>query len=187
MMQLSPDDEQRARETLKVLSDLKEKSEILSEHVENRKAALEEEIEESLHEAISNARDSLERIQENVEPKLEKVVQERLDVIKRQMEDWKEEARNYVKDEIGQQSDALNQKLLDDLDERIQAKSQQAWDALRARVQTQISEEIGTAFQVMEGKIEKLENSFAGLRGLAIAGVVLAALALGVALFFGLR
>ena len=57
----------RAQENFRTITELSEKLEILTEHVESRKEALEEDIDESLNEAISNARDCLERIQENIE------------------------------------------------------------------------------------------------------------------------
>ncbi len=138
----SPEDEQRARETLKILSELKEKTELLSEHVESRKDALEEEIEESLHEAIQNARDSLERIQENIEPKLEKIIQERLDVIRHQMDELKYEARESVRDEIDKKSDALNQKLLGALEGTIRDQVAQGMIELRAKLGDAVHEEV---------------------------------------------
>ena len=56
----------QAQKNFRTITELKEKLEVLTEHVESRKEALEEEIEENLHEAIGNARDCLERIQENI-------------------------------------------------------------------------------------------------------------------------
>jgi F0F1-type ATP synthase membrane subunit b/b' len=137
-----PEDEQRARETLKVLSELKEKTELLSEHVESRKEALEEEIEESLHEAIQNARDSLERIQENIEPKLERIIQERLDVIRHQMDELKYEARESVRGEIDKMSDALNQKLLGALEGTVRDQVGQGMMELRAKLGDAVREEV---------------------------------------------
>ena len=143
----SPEDEQRARETLKVLSELKEKTELLSEHVESRKDALEEEIEESLHEAIQNARDSLERIQENIEPKLEKIIQERLDVIRHQMDELKYEARESVRTEIDKKSDELNQKLLGALDGTVRDRVGQGMVELRAKLGDAVREEVDGALK----------------------------------------
>ncbi len=142
MTTVSPEDEQRARETLRMLSELKEKTELLSEHVESRKEALEEEIEESLHEAIRNARDSLERIQENIEPKLEKIIQERLDVIRQQMDEMKFEAREMVQREIDKKSDALNQKLLGALEGTIRDQVGQGMVELRAKLGDAVHNEV---------------------------------------------
>ena len=73
---------QQAQKNFRTITELKNKLEILTEHVESRKEALEEEIEENIHEAIGNARDCLERVQENINPKLENIIQERLDILK---------------------------------------------------------------------------------------------------------
>jgi len=142
MTTFSPEDEKRARETLRILSELKDKTELLSEHVESRKAALEEEIEESLHEAIQNARDSLERIQENIEPKLEKIIQERLDVIRHQIDELKYEARESVREEIDKKSDALNQKLLGALEGTVRDQVSQGMVELRAKLGDAVREEV---------------------------------------------
>lgn len=138
----SPEDEQRARETLRVLSELKEKTELLSEHVESRKDALEEEIEESLHEAIQNARDSLERIQENIEPKLERIIQERLDVIRHQMDELQYEARELVRGEIEKKSDTMNKKLLGALEGTVRDQVSQGMVELRAKLGDAVHEEV---------------------------------------------
>ena len=50
----------QAQANFKAITDIKEKLEILTEHVASRKESLEEEIEGTLHESIRNARDCLE-------------------------------------------------------------------------------------------------------------------------------
>lgn len=147
MPALPPEEEQKAKETLKVLAELKEKTELLSEHVESRKQALEEEIEESLHEAIRNARDSLERIQENIEPKLEKIVQERLDVIRQKMDEMKYEAREMVGREIEKKSDDLNKKLLGALDLTVREHVGQGMVELRSKLGDAVREEVSGALK----------------------------------------
>ena len=179
MPTVSPEDEQRARETLKVLSELKEKTELLSEHVESRKDALEEEIEESLHEAIQNARDSLERIQENIEPKLEKIIQERLDVIRHQMDELKYEARESLRSEIDKLSDTLNQKLLGALETTVRDQVSQGMVELRAKVGDAVKDEVaGSLKDIREttrdglAKVQQLVWISLGVAVLAIVGVV---------------
>ena len=76
----------QARENFKTITELKEKLTILTEHVDSRKEALEEEIEENINEAIANSRDCLERVQENINPKLESIIRERLDILKIKMD-----------------------------------------------------------------------------------------------------
>ena len=53
----------------------------LKEFVETRKTSLEEEIEETLHLAIADAKDSLELIQKNIDPKVEKIIQNKMNNI----------------------------------------------------------------------------------------------------------
>jgi HD-GYP domain-containing protein (c-di-GMP phosphodiesterase class II) len=180
MPTFSPEDEQHARETLKILSELKEKTELLSEHVESRKEALEEEIEESLHEAIQNARDSLERIQENIEPKLEKIIQERLDVIRHQMDELKYEARETVRNEIDKKSDALNQKLLGALEGTIRDQVGQGMVELRAKLGDAVREEVdGSLKDIREttrhnvAKVQQLVWVSLGVAVLAGVGVAI--------------
>ncbi|MFQ5450830.1 MAG: hypothetical protein ACE5E9_09380, partial [Nitrospinaceae bacterium] len=90
----------RARENFRTIAELKEKLEMLTEHVDSRKEALEEEIEEKLHEAIKNGRDCLEKIQENIDPKLEKVIRAKLEEIDKKMKAWKEDNAAAVREEI---------------------------------------------------------------------------------------
>lgn len=179
MSTLSPEDEQRARETLKTLSELKEKTELLSEHVESRKEALEEEIEESLHEAIQNARDSLERIQENIEPKLEKIIQERLDVIRHRLDELKYEARESVRSEIDKMSDALNQKLLGALEGTVRDQVGQGMMELRAKLGDAVHGEVSASLKEIRestrdslAKVQQLVWISLGVAVLAGIGVV---------------
>ena len=59
---------------LKVFGEYKEALDDLKDYVESRKMSLEEEIEGKLHESVRNANDCLERVQETLEPKFEKMV-----------------------------------------------------------------------------------------------------------------
>ncbi len=174
-MLMSPEEEQKARENLRILSELREKTELLSEHVENRKRALEEEIEESLHEAISNARDSLEKISENIEPKLQNTIQQRLDVLRQQMDEWKYDAREMVKDEVGKQADALNQKLLDAQDARIQQKVDAIREDMQAKMEETLKAEVASQIDAVK---KETDDKLAGLKTLALTGVGLGAAAL---------
>ncbi|WP_282011652.1 hypothetical protein [Nitrospina watsonii] len=172
---MSPEEEQKARENLRILSELREKTELLSEHVENRKQGLEEEIEESLHEAIRNARDSLEKISENIEPKLQNTIQERLDVLRQQMDDWKYDAREMVKEEIEKKSGAMNQKLLDALDARLQQKVDATLDAVKTAAQDEMKTELVAQIDTVR---KETEAKLASLKTWALAGAGLSAVAL---------
>lgn len=184
MSSFSPDEEQRARENLKTLSELREKMEILCEHVENRKEALEEEIEESIHESLRNARDSMEKVAENIEPKLENTIQGRLDSLRQQMDDWKYDARETVRDEIDKKSDDMNKKLLAGLDVCIEEKI----SAMREELRNLIAEEIKNRFDSEGLKIrDEVDQKLQTMKTVALVGLgVGAAALLGVlTLWFG--
>jgi len=175
MSSLNPDDEQRARENLKTLSDLREKMEILCEHVENRKEALEEEIEESIHEALRNARDSMEKVAENIEPKLENTIQSRLDTLRQQMDEWKYEARETVRDEIDKKSDDMNQKLLAGLDACMGEKM----SAMREELKNLIAEEIKNRFDSEGQRIrDEVDLKIQTMKTVALVGLGVGATAL---------
>ncbi len=184
MDHLSPDDASQARELLKTLSELKSKAEVLSEHVENRKGALEEEIEEHLHQAIADAKDSLEKVYENIEPKLEKTIRSKLDEIKVQMDVWKQDAKRIVGQEIDAKSDEMGQILLNGLETRIQERTEGFTQLMKKNVEEQIAEKIESRLKAVK---EKNEQELEKVRGLAITGLgiaVLGVIAAVVAMFF---
>ena len=125
MNDLTPDfegDIKRAQANFRKITELKEKLEILTEHVQSRKEALDEEIEESLHDSIRNARDCLEKIQENVSPKLDKFIQAKLGEIDKQLGRWKDETLESVRGEIEKNSPALSERLLKDVEAVLSGK-----------------------------------------------------------------
>lgn len=183
MEHAEPDDAREARELLKTLAELKTKAEVLSEHVENRKAALEEEIEEQIHEAIANAQDSLEKVYENIEPKLENTIREKLDEIRIQMDVWKKDAKRIVAQEIDAKSDDMGQILLNGLESRIQERTDGFTQQMKQVIEDRVKEETGNRLKAQEDQFqEKLD----AVRGLALAGVsigVLGVIAAIVAMF----
>ena len=164
----------RAQENFRTISDLRQKLDILTEHVESRKGALEEEIEESLHEAIRNAGDSLERIQENIAPKLDKAIAAKLEDIDHRMDRWKKESLEAVRDEIQKESPALSRKVLNDLDgllaKRLKAlkeeMSGEIGKGVEDRIQSSLTEMKNTA-----GNLKKLCYLALGLSVLALLAV----------------
>lgn len=111
-----------AQDDLKVISEIRQKMEALSEYVESRKGALEEEIDEKLHEAVANARDSLELIQENLEPKTEKFIQEKLKELDAKLSNWKSDFRLTAREEIRKESDSIVKKVLHELEAVMESK-----------------------------------------------------------------
>lgn len=165
----------QARESFRVITELKEKLDILTEHVDSRKEALEEEIEESLHEAIRNSRDSLEKIQENINPKLEKVIRAKLEEIDKKMNVWKEESVLAVKDEIKKESPALTKKILWELDQIVVEKVK----LVKQQLMTSVTEEVnkGVRSAIEEFK-EESEKNMQRMRLLSLGSLILSALVL---------
>lgn len=172
----------QARENFRVITELKEKLDILTEHVESRKEALEEEIEESLHEAVRNSRDSLEKIQENIDPKLEKVIRVKLEEIDKKMNRWKEDSLLAVKEELKKESPALTKAILWELDQIIVEKVKQVKGAIMESVSEEVNRQVDDALKEFK---EESDRSFQRvgkfnlvclfLSSLALAGLLLMA------------
>ncbi len=170
----------QARANFRKITELKEKLDLLTEHVESRKEALEEEIEESLHEAVSHGRDCLEKIQENIEPQLEKVIRTKLEEIDKKMTSWKQESLLAVKEEIKNATPALTKQVLYDLDQVVVEKVKLVKDQVVGSVKEEVGGQIRSALQEMKEDTDKKLHSlrmlvFAsiGLGGLAVIGVLM--------------
>lgn len=173
----------QARENFRIITELRGKLDILTEHVESRKEALEEEIQESLHEAVRNSRDSLEKIQENIDPKLEKVIRAKLEEIDKKMNRWQENSVLTVKEEIKKESPALTKAILWELDQIIVEKVKQVKGAIMESVTEEVSRQVGDALKEFR---EESERNFQRvgkfnlvclfLSSLALAGLVLLSL-----------
>jgi exonuclease VII large subunit len=173
----------QARENFRVITELKQKLDILTEHVESRKEALEEEIEESLHEAVRNSRDSLEKIQENIDPKLDKVIRAKLEEIDKKMNRWKEDNILAVKEEIKKESPALTKAILWELDQIIVEKVKQVKDAIMESVSEEVSHQVEDALKKFREesdrnfqRVGKFNIICLLLSSLALAGLVLLSL-----------
>jgi len=166
----------QARENFRTITELREKLDILTEHVVSRKEALEEEIEESLHEAVRNSRDSLEKIQENIDPKLEKVIRAKLEEIDKKMNRWQEDSVLAVREEIKKESPALTKAILWELDQVIVEKVKQVKGAIMESVAEEVSRQVGDALKEFR---EESEKSFRRVKLLSIGFLVLSVLALG--------
>ena len=169
----------QAQENFKTITDIKNKLEILEEHVESRKEALEEEIEENLNEAIRNARDCLEKIQENIEPKLEKIIRERLDILKVKMDRFTEEGLDALRKEIDKQTPILTQKILEEVDGLVASKLMAARNELSQSIDQKIQVEVKKV--LFNEKIE-MENKSAKLWRVCFIALGFSLTAFGVAL-----
>jgi exonuclease VII large subunit len=166
----------QARENFRKITELKEKLDILTEHVESRKEALEEEIEESLHEAVRNGRDSLEKIQENIDPKLEKVIRAKLEEIDKKMNRWKEDNALAVKEAIKLETPAMTKTILWELDQIIVEKVKQVKTAIMESVAEEVNSQVGDALKEFK---EETDQNFQRVGKFNIVCLLLASLALG--------
>ena len=181
---MNSDEQMRqAQENFKTINEIKEKLEILEEHVESRKEALEEEIEENLNEAIRNARDCLEKIQENIEPKLEKIIRERLDILKVKMDRFTEEGLDALRKEIDKQTPILTQKILEEVDGLVASKLMAARNELSQSIDQKIQAEIKKV--LFNDKIE-MENKYVKMRRVCFIALGLSLTAFGVVLLVNL-
>ena len=145
----------QAQKNFRAITDLKKKLDILTEHVESRKESLEEEIEESLHESIRNARDCLEKIQENIEPKLEGIIRERLDVLKIKMDRFTEEGLDALHKEIDKQTPILTQKVLEEVDGLVTSKLMAARNELSQSIDQKVQADVRKALSADKTEMEK--------------------------------
>lgn len=166
----------QARENFRTITELKQKLDILTEHVESRKEALEEEIEESLHEAVRNSRDSLEKIQENIDPKLEKVIRAKLEEIDKKMNRWQEDNALAVKEAIKLETPALTKAILWELDQVIVEKVKQVKGAIMESVSEEVNRQVGDALKEFK---EETDQNFQRVGKFNIVCLLLASLALG--------
>ena len=163
----------------KTITDIKEKLEILTEHVASRKESLEEEIEETLHESIRNARDCLEKIQENIEPKLAGIIREKLDVLKVKMDRFTEEGLDALHKEIDKQTPILTQKILEEVDGLVASKLMAARNELSHSMDQKIQVEVKKVLS--NDKIE-MEKKYTKLCRICFIALVFSLIALGVIL-----
>jgi exonuclease VII large subunit len=168
-------EKEQAREGLRTVSEIRQKLDILAEHVESRKEALEEEIQEHLHESLANARDSMERIEENIAPKVEKAIRTKMEEIDRKMARLNEEGLEAVRQELVKATPEITEKILQDLDKLIAENTR----FTKMEILNQVKEELDKSIQ---SKIEpiniKLEKDLPASKTLAISALALAAAAL---------
>jgi hypothetical protein len=172
-------DVRRAQGNIRMISELREKLELLTEHVESRKGALEEEIEESLHEAIRNARDSLERVMENAEPKMDKLIQAKMEVIDKRMAQLKADGLESVRDEIKNLTPQMSKKVLYEVDQIIVEKVKLVKDEIINSLNEEIDRRVKTDLAEFKENMEK--ENMSG-RIVSYLSFVVACVAMGMAL-----
>ena len=168
-------EQKQAREGFQTVSEIRQRLDILVEHVESRKEALEEEIQESLHESLANARDSMERIEENIAPKVEKAIRTKMEEIDRKMVRMNEDGLEAVREELVKATPELSKKILEDLDKLVAENTR----FVKMEILNEIKEELNKLVQSAIAPInDKLEKDLPASKTLSIFALVLSGLAL---------
>ena len=172
------------QEEFKKVSEIQQRLDILIEHVESRKEALEEEIQEHLHESLANARDSIERIQENIAPKVEKAIHAKMEEIDRKMRRLNEDGLESVREELQNATPEISQKILEDLDKVIAENIRFVKMEILTEVKKDLQKTIQSTLTPLQEKIDQRLND-AKIRILISMGM--GSLALLVILFLMFR
>ncbi len=167
------------QEEFKKVSKIQQRLDILIEHVESRKEALEEEIQEHLHESLANARDSIERIQENIAPKVEKAIHAKMEEIDRKMRRLNEDSLESVREELQKATPELSQRILEDLDQVIAENTRFVKMEILTEVKKDLKNTIQNSLTPVQEKIDqelhttKIRILIAiGLAALALSGIL---------------
>ena len=163
------------QEDFRKISDIQQRLDILIEHVESRKEGLEEEIQEHLHESLANARDSIERIQENIAPKVEKAIHTKMEEIDRKMRRLNEDSLEAVREELEKATPEISEKILADLDKLVAENTR----FIKIEILNEIKEELKkTIANSLTPLNEKLDNKLPVAKNSAFLAVILSTLAL---------
>ena len=175
---------EQAGKGFRTVSEIRQKLDILAEHVESRKEALEEEIQEHLHESLANARDSIERIEENIAPKVEKAIRTKMEEIDRKMVRMNEEGLEAVREELVKATPELTKKILEDLDKLVAENTR----FVKMEILNEIKEELNKTIQSAITPLnDKLEKDLPASKALSITGLVLAGAALLAVIWLAVR
>ena len=168
-------EQKQAREGFQTVSEIRQRLDILVEHVESRKEALEEEIQEHLHDSLANARDSMERIEENIAPKMEKAIRTKMEEIDRKMARMNEDGLEAVREELVKATPDITKKILEDLDKLVAENTR----FVKMEILNEIKEELNKLVQSAIAPInDKLEKDLPASKTLSISALVLSWLAL---------
>ena len=167
------------QEEFKKVSEIQQRLDILIEHVESRKEALEEEIQEHLHESLANARDSIERIQENIAPKVEKAIHAKMEEIDRKMRRLNEDGLESVREELQNATPEISQKILEDLDKVIAENIRFVKMEILTEVKKDLQKTIQSTLTPLQEKIDQRLNDAKirilismGMGSLALSGIL---------------
>ena len=163
------------QEEFRKISEIQQRLDILIEHVESRKEALEEEIQEHLHESLANARDSMELIQENIAPKVEKAIHTKMGEIDRKMRRLNEDSLEAVREELEKATPEISEKILADLDKLVAENTR----FVKMEILNEVKEELKKTIQASLAPVEqKLDRELPTAKTFSILSIGLATLAL---------
>ena len=157
------------------VSEIQQRLDILIEHVESRKEALEEEIQEHLHESLANARDSMELIQENIAPKVEKAIHTKMEDIDRKMRRLNEDSLEGVREELKKATPEISQKILEDLDKLVAENTRFVKIEILNEIKEELKQTIANSLTHLN---KKLDNELPVTKNSAFLAIILSALAL---------
>ena len=167
------------QEDFRKISETQQRLDILIEHVESRKEALEEEIQEHLHESLANARDSMELIQENIAPKVEKAIHTKMEEIDRKMRRLNEDSLEAVREELKKATPEISETILADLDKLVAENTRFVKMEIFNEVKEELKKTIQASLTPLEEKLDRelpTAKTFSilsmGLTTLALLGVV---------------
>jgi len=164
-------EQRQSGEGFRTVSEIRQRLDVLAEHVESRKEALEEEIQEHLHESLANARDSMERIEENIAPKVEKAIRTKMEEIDRKMVRMNEDGLEAVRQELVKATPELTKKILEDLDKLVAENTR----FVKMEILHEIKEELDKSIQ---SAIEPVNDKLTASKTLVVSALSLAGLAL---------
>jgi actin-like ATPase involved in cell morphogenesis len=157
------------------ISEIQQRLDILIEHVESRKEALEEEIQEHLHESLANARDSMELIQENIAPKVEKAIHTKMEDLDRKMRRLNENSLEAVREELKKATPEISQKILEDLDKLVAENTRFVKIEILDEIKEELKKTIADSLIPLN---EKLDNELPFAKNSAFLAIILSALTL---------
>ena len=167
------------QEEFKKVSEIQQRLDILIEHVASRKEALEEEIQEHLHESLANARDSIERIQENIAPKVEKAIHAKMEEIDRKIRRLNEDGLESIREELQKATPEISQRILEDLDKVIAENIRFVKMEILTEVKKDLQKTIQSTLTPLQEKIDQKLNDAKirilismGLAALAFLGIL---------------
>ena len=167
------------QEDFRKISETQQRLDILIEHVESRKEALEEEIQEHLHESLANARDSMELIQENIAPKVEKAIHTKMEEIDRKMRRLNEDSLEAVREELEKATPEISERILADLDKLVAENTRFVKMEILNEVKEELKKTIQASLEPFEEKLDRelpTAKTFSilsmGLTMLALFGVI---------------